>query len=139
MPTRSTFLIFYVLLGLQLIYGILSWYLIYVRSDLGPGLGDGEMIYLPALLIALSAAAAWFIDTSRAKQAKRYQLTEAVGHRRYRTTVLLRLAIVQAANLMALTLALSARRLDVMSLLAPGLLVFMFFRPSVGQFRERYG
>lgn len=140
MPTRSTFLIFYVLLGLQLSYGLLTWYLIYLKGGMrSGGMSNAELIYLPALLILLSAAAAWFIDRSRAKQAQRYYMTEAIGYNRYRTTVLLRLSIVQAANLMALTLALSAYRLDVMSLLAPGLFVFMFFRPTVSQFKERYG
>lgn len=139
MPTRTTFLIFYVLLGLQCAYGLLTCYLIYVQGSSGSSLGGTEVIYLPALLIACSAAAAWFIDSSRARQAKRYKMAASIGKNRYRTTVLLRLAIVQAANLMALTLALSAQRWDVMALLAPGLLVFMFFRPTALQFGERYG
>lgn len=138
MPTRSTFLIFNILLLLQLLYGILTWYLIFLQGNGKTGLGGPEVIYLPVLLILLSAAAAWFIDNSRAKQARRYQLTNEIGQRRYRTTVLLRLSIIQAANLMALTLALSARRIDVMTLLIPGLFVFMFFRPSKEEFSKRY-
>lgn len=138
MPTRSTFLIFYILLFLQLAYGLLTWYLIYLQGAGKNGLGGSEIIYLPALLIVLSTAAAWFIDRSRASQAKRYQMNASIGQNRYRTTVLLRLSLIQAANLMALTLALSARRMDVMTLLLPGLLVFMFFRPTAVQFNNRY-
>lgn len=139
MPSRSTFLIFYVLLFLQLAYGLLTWYLLFRGGGDLRRLGGSEVIYLPAGLIALSAAAAWFIDRSRARQAQRYYMTEAIGFTRYRTTVLLRLSLVQAANLMALTLALSAQRLEALALLAPGLLVFMFFRPTVEQFKARYG
>lgn len=141
MPDRLTTIIFYFLLTVQLIFALLSWYIIRLEGQDGSVMMSGFLadLYLPALIIILTGGVAYFIDNSRSNQAKRFGYTTETGQMHYRTTVLLRCAIVQSGNLLALSMAVTTQRMDVLALVGAGLLMYMFFRPSGQQYLERYG
>lgn len=141
MPDRLTTIIFYFLLIVQLIFALLSWYIIQLEGEDGRLMMSGYYadLYLPALIIVLTGGVAYFIDRSRSNQAKSFGYTAATGQLHYRTTVLLRCAIVQSGNLMALSMAVTTHRMDVLGLMGAGLLLYMFFRPSGREYLGRYG
>ncbi len=138
MPNRGTQLLYYTLLAIQLIFGLLTWVLI--QQSEGTVMMSGRMadLYLPVLVIMMSGGVAYFIDQSRANQATRFSYAGEQATARYRITVLLRSAIVQSGNLLALSMALVTKRPELLALIIPGLLLFAYFRPTISQFNARY-
>ncbi|MEM9836532.1 MAG: hypothetical protein AAF828_08525 [Bacteroidota bacterium] len=139
MADRLTYGIFYFLLIGQLFYALLTWYLIQQQNaattTMSSYLAD---LYLPASIIVLSGLVAWFIDQSRRRQAQQFGYSSANGVGHYRLSVFLRSAIIQSGNLLALTMALTTKRMDVLALAIAGFLLYMFFRPSTKEYSERY-
>ncbi|MFM9952230.1 MAG: hypothetical protein ACKV1O_30140 [Saprospiraceae bacterium] len=88
--------------------------------------------------LALAAfTAAWFVHKMRASQGMgRKNLSEKTMH--YRTTVLLRSAMIEGANIILLVAYLLSGRPIHLAWFVAGMLLFFYFRPSPANFVRDY-
>ncbi len=96
----------------------------------------------PLLLVGISLTfmsiftAFWINEQRKAQGAQLSNITEKLPH--YRNLVIIRCAMVEGANLMALMLAFISGRGFFFLLFAAGLMAFLYFRPSKQEFARDY-
>ncbi len=90
------------------------------------------------LVFLLSAVGvAYLIDSQRKAQGAILQgLMEKAEH--YRQTSIIRLALIEAANILAVIVAIKENNLIYLGFVAVGLLLFLRFRPSMKRFAKGY-
>ncbi len=134
---RSTFILYYALLIGQLVFCLVVIYLI---QYYGPDPDRVQLAHpLLGLLVVLTTGfGAFYMNRMRTQQANRVRTTLEGKLLHYRTTVLLRSAIVEAGNFLALTLALLALGFTPLLFFALGLAIFYYFRPSRDEFLQTY-
>lgn len=135
---KASFIFFALLLG-QLVFGAVVYYLLATTaerqyedfSELLPG-------YTPYLVIAGTAFLALFLDRLRRNQGS--GLTSRLGSKvlHYRTSVLLRSAILEAGNILVLTFILLTFERDFWLAFALGIGLFLLARPRREEFVSIY-
>ena len=135
---RSIYLLYVALFLGQILMGFVIIFLI-TRPD--HALKDGsDYPTLGLLIILLAGGAAWWINSMRREQIFKLRfanLLEKMQH--YRTSILIRSAITEAANLFCLVIALLESSLTPLLFFCLGLGVFLFFRPKSQEFIANYG
>lgn len=118
-------LIFLALLGGQLLFCGVVYFLLQEASP-APGF-DNFQFFIPAFLLVCTGLAFW-INNRRLEQGR--ELKDPVARaENYRSTVILRLALIEGANLFAIIAALISENSSLLLNFAVGLLVFIWFRP----------
>ena len=136
---RKASFIFYALLFGQLVFGAVVYYLLATTAgreyedftDLLPN-------YTPYLVVAGTAFLALFLDRLRRNQGS--GLTSRIGSKvlHYRTSVLLRSAILEAGNILVLTFILLTFERDFWLAFALGIGLFLLARPRREEFLSIY-
>ncbi len=135
---RSTFQLYYALLAGQILFCLVTLYLIYQNENVSNRF-ELDTNSAAGLLIVISAGIiAFFMNNLRRQQAGTLRTSLQSRMMHYRTTVILRSAIMEAGNLFALILALIGFNLFPILYFLVGLLLFFFFRPSRSEFAQLY-
>jgi hypothetical protein len=135
---KATFL-FYALLFGQLLFGAVVYYLL--ATTAGREYEDyTELLpnYTPYLVVAGTAFLALFLNRLRRNQGS--GLTSRIGSKilHYRTTVILRSAILEAGNILVLTFILLTFERDFWLAFALGIALFLLARPRREEFLAIY-
>lgn len=128
---RAIFLLYISLLLGQVLFSLVILFLITQPDRV---LKDGsDYPFLAALVVFLAGGAAWFINRLRSQQLPhlRANLEGILLH--YRTTVVMRSAMVEAGNLFCLVLAFLEGSLAPIVFFCLGLGVFLLFRPRLDE------
>lgn len=135
---RSTTVLFYALLSGQLLFCLVVVYLV---MEYGPR-PEGESVAISPLYallaVLLTAAGAYYMNRLRTQQAAQLHVNLEAKLLHYRTSVILRSAIIEAGNFLALTLALLLMNLQPLLFFALGLLIFLYFRPRLEEVVTTY-
>ncbi|MEL6970569.1 MAG: hypothetical protein AAFO02_10390 [Bacteroidota bacterium] len=94
--------------------------------------------FLALLIIFLAAGAAWFVNRLREQQAQTIEANHDGKVLHYRTTVIMRNAMLEAGNLFCLILALLEGTMAPILFFCLGLGVFLYFRPKVAELVSIY-
>lgn len=133
---RSTFILYVVLLLGQILFCLLTVFLI-TQPD-RPLKEGSDYPFLAILIVFLAAGAAWFVNKMRKDQAMTLEANHESKLMHYRTTVIFRSAIVEAGNFFCLILALLEASLTPILFFCLGLAVFLYFRPQLKELVEWY-
>ncbi len=121
----------------QLLFCFVVVYLILTNSLPVTDMGAITSIVLPLELMSIIGLA-YVLNRQRLSQgASLGSPKEKIQH--YRVTVILRLALVEGANLFALVIAMLESELALLAYFAVGMLAFLYFRPVKGEFEQAYG
>ncbi len=135
---KQTRLIYAALLIGQLLFCLVLIYLIYGQ---GYAVEEGqfsEYRYLGALIIALAAFAAFGFNRLRKQQATQLKVELPAKLMHYRTTVMMRSAILEAGNLFCLILVFLTGSMTSLLYFGVGILIFIYFRPSQDDILKSY-
>ncbi len=129
-------LIFLFLAAGQVLFCLVVAYLVMEGSMAPSHTGLPYSYLLPTVLFAASALA-YFLSNRLSEAGKQLPtLEEKVQH--YRNTSIMRLAVVEGANLMVVVFTMLEGNLSFLAYFAIGLLVFAFFRPSLDNLVQSY-
>lgn len=134
---RTIFLLYISLLLGQVLFAMIFLFLLTQPDRV---LKEGsDYPFLPLLVVFLAGGAAWFVNRLRSQQLPnmRANLEGILLH--YRTTVIMRSAMVEAGNLFCLVMAFLEGSLSPMLYFCLGLAVFLYFRPRVDEIATQYG
>ena len=133
---RSTYLIYVALLLGQIFFCFVTIFLITQPDRV---LKEGsDYPFLALLVIFLAAGAAWFVNRLREQQARGIEANHDGKVLHYRTTVIMRSAMLEAGNLFCLILALLEGTLTPILFFCLGLGLFLYFRPKVAELVQVY-
>jgi phosphatidylglycerophosphate synthase len=100
---------------------------------------DGETdVWVVAGYAVCMLGGAWFIDSFRARMVAGQKRIRERAASSYRATVFIRLAIIESATLLLTVIALLTYNFEPLALVVLMLGAFYYFRPTVGEFAERY-
>jgi hypothetical protein len=134
---RSTFLLYIALLLGQLIFCFVILFLL-TQPDRSPNPEDPAYPFLGLTIVFICAGVAWFLNKLRLDSLPRLQANFGGKIMHYRTSVILRSAVLESGNLFCLVLALLEGSLTPVLHFCLGLGVFLYFRPSVTEMVENY-
>ncbi|MEZ4985888.1 MAG: hypothetical protein R2795_12780 [Saprospiraceae bacterium] len=133
---RNIFLLYIALLLGQILF---SFVVIFLITQPDKVLTDGSpYTFLGLLVVFLSAGAAWFVNNLRVQQAAMIKGALADKLMHYRTSIVMRSAMVEAGNLFCVVLALLTSSLTPFLFFCLGLGVFLFFRPQLDEVNRVY-
>jgi len=139
---RKLDIIFYALIMGQLLFAIVVVYLIFsgplVMQQAAPLLGEQTDLMLVAAYALGMIFMSRFMNSTRSKSisAARKSGLNLFGH--YRSTVIIRLALLEGAALFIIVLTLVTANPQLLLLLLPLWYAFYISRPSKEEFREAY-
>ena len=136
---RQLQVLFYAMLIGQLIFMAVITYLLW--EDGGEPaylLGENRDLMAAGAYMAAVIFIARFIDGMWKKQIATMQRLERPGFGHYRSTVILRLAILEGAGLLTVILAFTTRNPILLLATALGLMAFWSARPTEEEFTQRY-
>lgn len=130
-------LIFLFLAAGQVLFCLVVVYLVMEGSMAPSQTGLPYSYLLPTVLFAASALA-YFLSNRFSEEGKKLPgLAEKVQH--YRNTAIVRLALVEGANLLVVVFSLLEANLNFLVYFAIGLLIFAYFRPGIDNLAQSYG
>jgi cbb3-type cytochrome oxidase subunit 3 len=130
---RSSQILFSALLGGQIVFAAVVIALKGIPSRLGSLSTEDSWLLLGILTTFSTIAVAFWINEQRKKEAAAHgDMAEKLEH--YRNLIIIRCAMVEGGNLMALILALLSGQGFFFMLFLAGLLAFVYFRPSKAEF-----
>lgn len=133
MDIKKLQLVFYALVGGQLLFAAVVFFMLQKQEFV-------EAAYFSTLVpVALlgSAAIAYYLNRQLGRSAAE-QKTEADQEMHYRRRVILRLALVEGGNLVALMGALITGKILFFLFFGMGMAVFFYFRPSSVEMANDY-
>ena len=134
---RSTYLLYLALLLGQFVFCLIVIFML-TQPD-SPMVREGtDYLYLGLLVILMAGSAAMIVNQLRNKQIPKIRANFEGKVLHYRTTVVMRSAMVEAGNLFCIVLSILERSLTPLLIFALGLLVFLYFRPRVEEIATNY-
>lgn len=125
------------LLAGQIMFAITVLYVGGIPKSLGKLSFDDPMLLIGIAVTFFSIFAAYGINEKRKTAgAQLSDFQEKIEH--YRGVVIVRCALTEGANLMALVMGMLSKQGFFFVLFAVGLLAFLYFRPSVQEFSRSY-
>jgi hypothetical protein len=134
---RSAFLLYVALLLGQILFCFVILFLI-TQPDRAPLSEDSAYPYLGLTIVFLAAGTAWFLNKLRLDSLPKLQANFGGKIMHYRTSVILRSAVLESGNLFCLVLALLEGSLTPVLHFCLGLGVFLYFRPSIEEMAQHY-
>lgn len=133
---RSTYLIYLALLLGQIFFCMVTVFLVTQPDRI---LKEGsDYPFLALLVIFLAAGAAWYVNHLRHQQAQKISANHDGKVLHYRTTVIMRSAMLEAGNIFCLILALLEGSLAPILFFCLGLGLFLYYRPQVPELVRVY-
>lgn len=135
---RQTNILYYALLLGQILFCLVAVFALdsaQPRQSGWPGEPFGMIV--PIMMVGLFGVAFLLNNKRLAIGAGEPDLDAKVAH--YRTTVIIRSALVEGANLLSVVCFLLENNTTFLIFFACGMLVFLYFRPSVNEFMQHYG
>lgn len=133
---RSTYLIYVALLIGQIVFCFIAIFLI-TQPDRMPKEGS-DYPFLALLVLFLAGGAAWFVNNLRRQQAQQITANFDGKLLHYRTSVIMRSAMMEAGNLFCLILAMLEGSLSPILFFCLGLGLFLYFRPQLAEVAQVY-
>lgn len=125
------------LLAGQVMFAVTVLYVGGIPKSLGKLSFDDPMLLFGVAVMFFSLIAAYGINEKRKTDgAQLSDFQEKLDH--YRSVVIVRCALTEGANLMALVFAMLTNQGFFFVLFAVGLLAFLYFRPSIPEFSRSY-
>ena len=134
---RSTILLYIALVLMQIIICLFVVFLL-TQPDRPLNQEGSDYPYLALLVIFLSGGAGWLLNKLRADAIPKLRANFKGKLLHYRTTVIMRSAVVEAGNFFCILLALFERSLTPILFFTLGMLVFLYFRPRLEEVTEQY-
>ncbi|MCB0554882.1 MAG: hypothetical protein KDD02_15125 [Phaeodactylibacter sp.] len=129
-------LIFLALAAGQILFCLVVVYLAQTGTLSPSNLGLPLSFLLPTILFA-AAGTAYFLSNRLSMEGKQLPtLSEKVQH--YRNASILRLALVEGANILIVSFAMLEANLSFLAFFAIGLLIFAYFRPGLDKLAQSY-
>ncbi len=102
-------------------------------------LGANPDLYVLLAYGLATVFAARFLDHLRLKSIPLLEKLSGDAFAHYRTSVILRLAVLEGGTLLVITMALITNNIQVLFLIFPLLFAFYLAKPSAEEFAARYG
>lgn len=129
-------ILFFALLAGQVMIGAVIYFLL-ITGEFAPKTGENMFNYIVPVVVLGSVAASVFINRHVGQRAgEQAGLQEKLLH--YRTRNILRWAVLQGGNMIALVLAALEGDTLLLFWFAFGVMAFAVMRPSLDKFREEY-
>ena len=133
---RSIFLLYIALLLGQIVFCLATLFVITQPDRI---LKEGsDYPFLAILVVFLAGGAAWLVNRLRHQQATKITANHDGQVLHYRTTVIMRSAMIEAGNIFCLILALLENSLSPILFFCLGLGLFLYFRPRIPELVQIY-
>ncbi|MEM1216293.1 MAG: hypothetical protein AAGJ82_11440 [Bacteroidota bacterium] len=133
---RSTFLLYIALLLGQIVF---CFVVVFLITQPDRGLKEGSAYpFLGALIVCLAFGGAWWMNRLRQASIKRLRANFPGKILHYRTSVIVRVAMLEAGNLFCLVIALLEGTLFPLLFFCVGLAFFLYFRPNKDEVTRWY-
>lgn len=133
---KQIILIYGALMLGQVLFCLVVIFIVTSGPDPAPQEGTPFELIVPTVIF-VAIAGSFFVYRMRKQQGTALTgLSNKVEH--YRTTAIMRSAILEGANLLAIFITFVTNNLNFLLWFSLGLLVFLYFRPSVEQFIRDY-
>ena len=128
---RSAFTLYVALFLAQIVFCL---FVVFLITQPDKTLMEGsDYPVLGLLVVFLASGAAWYMNKLRTDQVTHMKANHEGKLLHYRTTVLLRSAMVEAGNMFCIVLALLEGSLMPLIFFCLGLGVFLYFRPKLDE------
>lgn len=134
---RGTFVLYYALLGGQLLFCLITLFLI-TQPDKMIADSGVDFTQWGFFVIAFAVSVGFYLNQLRRRQGATLQARLEAKVMHYRTTVIMRSAAIEAGNLFALVLAIMQVDLTPLLLFAAGMMAFIFLRPNLREIVNTY-
>lgn len=134
---QQLYVIFLALLAGQLLFAGVVYYLVSNNMMDSQPMEDAIFKNLVPILIIAGAGAAYWFNRQRGQSGQAVE-TLAAREQHYRSSVIVRSALMEGANFFAIIAALITQNLVFLLYFAVGLLAFIYFRPSKDEFINQY-
>jgi len=137
MNLKKLHLLFTALAVGQILFCGIVLYLILMKDFKGVDMQARDIYLAPSIILLAAAGTAYALNQVLSKRGRRMQfLTSKV--QQYSITSIVRLAIVEGANLLILIITLLSGQVNSLLFFALGMLVFLYFRPSREDFVQLF-
>lgn len=134
---RQINILYFALLAGQILFCTVVVFAILDPETRQTGWPEAPFGLLVPVLLAGIIPLVFFINNRQLQQAPAQEnLSAKIGH--YRTLVILRSALIEGANLFCLVVLLLENNSTFLIFFGAGLLLFLYFRPSVNEFLQHY-
>lgn len=134
---RQVNILYYALLAGQVLFCLVVLFGVLDPDARQSGWPEAPFGLVVPVLMASTMSAAFFINNRQLSQATdQPNLGAKINH--YRSTVILRSALIEGGNLFCLVVLLLENNSTYLFLFAAGLLVFLYFRPGLNEFTQHY-
>jgi len=134
---KSTVLLYIALLLGQIIFCFVIVFLL-TQPDKVVNWSEEMYPYVGLAIVGASGATAWYLNKLRLESLPKLEANMQGKVLHYRTSVILRCAVVEWGNLFCLVVALLTQSMMPILYFCLGLGVFLYFRPSLGEFSSLY-
>lgn len=134
---RSTLLLYIALLIGQIIFCFVIIFLL-TQPDQVVNWTEEIYPYIGLAIVGVSGATAWYLNKLRQESLPKLQANLQGKVLHYRTTVILRCAVVEGGNLFCLVVALLTKSMIPILYFCLGLGIFLYFRPRLRELSELY-
>lgn len=135
MLIRQLQLIFYALVAGQVIFAGVCYYLI--ENEMFSTQDIAELRLVVPIAVVGAMAISYFLNEQLRQKASTLKSLEAQAAH-YKQRVILRLALLEGANLFAIVAYLITGKINFLLFFAVGLLLFYYFRPSEVEMERDY-
>lgn len=121
----------------QILFCIATVYLVLGEGFKGLEFSSRSLMFSPAIVLLVAAGTAYALNQLLIRRGKRlkYLVTKV---QQYAISGIVRLAIVEGGNILILLLALLSGNLNLLLYFALGMLVFLYFKPSLADFAASF-
>lgn len=134
---RQINIIYYALLAGQILFCSVIVFALQDPETRQTGWPEAPFGLIVPIVLASLLPLVFFINNRQLQQAAEQEnLLSKLAH--YRTLVLLRSALIEGANLFCLVCLLLENNSTFLIFFGAGLLLFLYFRPSVNEFLQHY-
>jgi len=137
MNLKKLHLLFVALAAGQVLFCGVVLYLILVERFAGVDMQARDQYLAPSILLLAAAGTAYALNQVLSRRGRRMQFL-ATKVQQYSITSIVRLAIVEGANLLILIITLLSGQINSLLFFALGMLVFLYFRPSQKDFVQLF-
>jgi hypothetical protein len=135
MLIRQLTFIFYALVAGQVIFAGVCYFLLHNEMFVTQDIAELRLV-VPIAVVGAMAISYFLNEQMRQKASTLKSLEAQAAH--YKQRVILRLAVLEGANLFALVAYLMTGSINFMLFFAVGLLLFFYFRPNEAEMERDY-
>jgi hypothetical protein len=137
MNLKKLHTLFIALVAGQILFCGVVLYLILVEDFAGVEMQVRDQYLAPSILLVAAAGTAYALNQVLSRRGRRLQFL-ATKVQQYSIASIVRLAIIEGANLLILIITLLSGQVNSLLFFALGMLVFLYFRPSLEDFVQSF-